>query len=230
MNGACRVVARVTARISVLIPVLPNAPTKIQDTMRIPLFARALALFALIFASALPVYAQGNSATIRTLLESRDREVKAVLGNRSSFSDAQKDQLKTLINGVIDFEAMGQEALGSTWATLTPAQRTQFVSTFADVVRNQSLSDLGIYRATVTYGTISVNGNTALARTTTAYKGKSARVDYEMHLKNGQWRITDIVLDDVSTAGSYARQFQQVVRRRGFDALMTTLQKRLERG
>ena len=197
--------------------------------MRTSLVARLFALLAFTFVIALPAAAQGGSGQIRTLLEQRDRDVKAVLGNRASFSDAQKNQLKTLINGIIDFEAMSREALGDTWATLTPAQRTQFVSTFAEVVRNQSLADLGIYRATVAYGTITVNGSTALARTTTSYRGKSARVDYEMHYTGGQWRITDIVLDDVSTAGSYARQFQQVVRRRGFDALMTTLQKRLER-
>ncbi len=197
--------------------------------MRISPLSRFFALFVLALGAVLPAAAQNPGAQIKSLLESRDRDVKAVLGNKSSFSDAQKDQLKALINGVIDFEAMSQEALGSTWATLTPAQRTEFVTTFADVVRNQSLADLGIYRAQVTYGTISVNGSKATARTTTAYSGKSARVDYEMQLKNGQWRITDIVLDDVSTAGSYARQFQQVVRRRGFDALMTTLQKRLER-
>lgn len=188
------------------------------------------ALLLFLFVAAVPAFAQGGSAQIRTLLEQRDREVKAVLGNRSSFSDAQKNQLKVLINGIIDFEAMGKEALGDTWSTLTPAQRTAFVNTFAEVVRNQSLADLGIYRAAVTYGTITVNGPNAVARTTTAYRGKSARVDYEMHYTNGEWRITDIVLDEVSTASSYARQFQQVVRRRGFDALMTTLQKRAERG
>ncbi len=192
--------------------------------------SRIFSLFALAFLLVLPVAAQnGGSAQIRSLLEGRDREVKTVIGNRSTFTAAQKDQLKTLINSVIDFEAMGKEALGATWNTLTPAQRTEFVNTFADVVRNQSLADLGIYRADVTYGTITVNGNTALVRTTTSLKGKSARVDYEMAFKNGKWYVTDIVLDDVSTAGSYARQFQQVVRRRGFDSLMETLRKRLAR-
>lgn len=198
--------------------------------MRISSASRLLSLLLLALVVAAPAFAQGGSAQIRSLLEQRDRDVKAVLGSRTTFTDAQKDQLKTLINGIIDFEAMGREALGSTWGTLTPAQRTRFVNTFADVVRNQSLSDLGIYRASVTYGNISVNGTQAVARTTTAYKGKSARVDYEMHYTNGQWRITDIVLDEVSTADSYARQFQQVVRRRGFDALMTTLERRVERG
>ncbi len=187
-----------------------------------------LLLFALV--AVLPVAAQSGGAQIRQTLESRDREVKSVLGNRSTFTDAQKDQLKTLINGVIDFEAMGREALGEqTWNGLTAAQRLQFVQLFSDVVRNQSLADLGIYRAAVTYGEITVDGNKAVAHTTTSLKGKSAQVDYEMARKDGKWYVTDIVLDRVSTAGSYARQFQQVVRRKGFDALLDVLRKRLAR-
>ena len=36
-------------------------------------------------------------------------------------------------------------------------------------------------------------------------------------------------IDDVFTAESYNRQFQRIIRSRGFDYLMTTLRKRAER-
>ena len=46
--------------------------------------------------------------------------------------------------------------------------------------------------------------------------------------KNG-WMITDMSIDNVSTADSYNRQFQGIIRKRGFDALLTSLRKRAER-
>lgn len=185
-----------------------------------------LALFLPTFA-----FAQAAQQTaIRTMLQQRDAEVKRVIGTRNTFTDEQRSQLKTLINGVIDFNAMGRVALGNAWNDLTPAQRTQFVTSFAEVVRNQSVSDLGIYRARITYGEVTVTGNTAVARTSAAVDNRTIRVDYRMALANSQWRVTDILLDDVSTAEGYARQFQQVIRRRGFDGLMQSLQRRIERG
>jgi phospholipid transport system substrate-binding protein len=49
-----------------------------------------------------------------------------------------------------------------------------------------------------------------------------------LNRKDGEWRVVDIVLDDVSTAEGYARSFQTVIRKRGFDALMTSLNKKLD--
>ena len=36
-------------------------------------------------------------------------------------------------------------------------------------------------------------------------------------------------IDDVSTAGSYNRQFQRIINQKGFESLMTSLRKRAER-
>jgi phospholipid transport system substrate-binding protein len=36
-------------------------------------------------------------------------------------------------------------------------------------------------------------------------------------------------IDDVSTAGSYHRQFQRIINQKGFDSLMNSLRKRADR-
>ncbi len=191
-------------------------------------FASLLSLSLLGLAAFAPAAsAQRSAEGVRSFLDTRDDQVKAVLGTRTTFTPQQRTQLQTLINGAIDFSAMGQTALGATWTTLTPAQRTQFTTTFAEIVRNQSLADLTIYRASVRYGDATLTGNTAIARTTTTVRGTSARVDYSLAWSGSAWRITDITIDGVSTAGSYQRQFGQVVRQRGFDGLMTALNRRL---
>jgi len=172
--------------------------------------------------------AQDRSAEVRQMLEQRDRQIKNVLGNRTTFTPQQRDQLKTMINDVIDFEAMGKTALGNHWDGLTPAQRREFVNVFSEVVRVQSLADLDIYRSRVTYDRVNVTGNQAHVYTTTSMRNVNARVEYKMTQRDGKWLINDIILDDVSTADGYARSFQTVIRRRGFEGLMTSLNRRLE--
>jgi phospholipid transport system substrate-binding protein len=191
----------------------------------LPLFLSGLLLTTLF---ALPSQAQDRAAEVRQLLEQRDREIKNVLGTRTTFTPQQREQLKRMVNGIIDFEAMGRHALGAHWGELSAAQRTEFIRVFSEIVRLQSLADLDIYRARVTYEGITVDGSQAHVRTTTVLRDVPARVEYRMTRQNSNWLITDIILDDVSTAEGYARSFQTVIRRRGFDGLMTSLNRRLE--
>lgn len=188
-------------------------------------------IVALILAAPTPASAAGQTspAEIRRMLQERDREIKAILGDRDTFTDAQREQLKKMINGIIDFETMGSASLGRHWDDLTDDQRSHFVEVFGDIVRSQSLSNLEVYRAPVTYKEITVDGTQAHVVTSTIYKEVPARVEYEMLNRDGNWYITDIVLDDVSTTKGYARSFQSVIRKRGFDSLMKSLEKRRDR-
>ena len=43
------------------------------------------------------------------------------------------------------------------------------------------------------------------------------------------WLARDIVLDEVSTVEGYSRSFQTFIRKRGFDALMDNLNRKLEK-
>lgn len=180
----------------------------------------------LMAAPAQPVQAQSPDQEIQQMLEQRDREIKSILQGDTSFTAQQREELKTLINGVIDFRAMGQHALGPFWSDLSDAQRTEFVDVFQTIVRAQSLADLEVYNSKVTYDQIDVEGDSAFVQTTTDYKGTSANVEYVLQRENGEWLAQDIIVDDVSTAQSYARSFQTVVRKKGFDALMNSLRKK----
>ena len=138
----------------------------------------------------------------------------------------QREQLRNLVNGGIDFAAMGETALGRHWADLTQAQRDEFIAVFSDVVRAQSLADLDAYRARVTYEAITVDGQTALVVTSTEHKDVTVKVEYALAYHDDQWWVQDIVLDDVSTADGYARSFRRVILKKGFDALMKSLRKK----
>lgn len=189
-----------------------------------------LALLAFAFVAA-PASAQ--SGEIEQMLRQRDAEIKSILGPSGTPTAGQREQLRDVVNGVIDFEAMAKGALGPFWSDLSPAQRTAFVDVFGGVVRAQSLADLDLYRARVTYGDVDVDGATALARTTARSGDVDAAVDYALSKKGDAWYVTDIVIDGTGTVEGYATSFQRVMKRQGAEAgyekLMTSLRKRLAR-
>jgi len=163
------------------------------------------------------------------MLEDRDQEIKSILSGDTDYSKEQRARLEELINGVIDFRAMGQTALGPHWDDLSAEQQTEFVDVFQDVVRAQSMSDLDVYNSKVTFDQINVQDDSAYVRTMTEYEGTRTPVEYVLKRRDGEWKAEDIIVDDVSTAEGYARSFQTVVRKRGFDALMKSLQKRRDK-
>lgn len=176
--------------------------------------------------------AQQDSATVQQLLEQRDQEIKDLVGPKGTeYTQERREKLKDIINGIIDYEEMAKFALQGTYDTLTTEQREEFVDLFATIIRDQSLNKLDIYRADVRYESIEVNSDTAVVNTMVTLEDVRTPVIYDMKYEenSSQWVVTDMVIDDVSTAGSYRRQFQNIIRKKGYESLIETLRKRASR-
>lgn len=176
-----------------------------------------------------PVLGQSSHGDeLRQLLEARDADIKQLL-SKSATDDSARDELKVVINDIIDFREMGRIALGEHWKTISEVQRDSFVTVFSQIVREQSISNLDIYRSKITYDKIDASADTATVVTSTVYKDVPATVVYHLHKgeqTDGEWMAYDFVLDDVSTVEGYAKSFQTVIRKRGFDKLMESLEKK----
>ncbi len=193
-------------------------------------FFKAIILLMVLVLSAQNVFSQQDADSIQAMLEERDDEIKSILGPKGSeYTDDQRETLKAIINGVIDFEAMSKTALEVTFDTISVDQRIEFVDLFSTIIRDNSLTKLDIYRATVTYNDITIDGDEALVQTMAELDEVRTPVEYKMKWEGGEWVITDMSIDDVYTAESYNRQFQRIIARRGFDALMDSLRRRAAR-
>lgn len=176
------------------------------------------------------INAQSKESEIKKMLEDRDEEIKNIVGPKNStIDDSKRNELKDIVNNVIDFEEMAKYALDEHYNTIETDEKEEFVDLFATIVRDQSLTKLDIYRANVSYNSITVEDAKATVNTMAELEDVRTPVGYKMLYKNNEWVITDMIIDDVSTAESYHRQFQRIISQRGFDALLQSLRKRAER-
>jgi phospholipid transport system substrate-binding protein len=174
--------------------------------------------------------AQNETEAIRNLLEERDEEIKELLGPEGTdYTQEQRDKLKNIVNDIINYRAMAEFALGNTYHEISDEEREEFVSLFSTIIRDNSLNRLDIYRAEVTYNNIEVTNGEALVETTAQLDNVRTTVDYKLEIIDGEWMIVDMTIDDVSTAESYNRQYQNIIRRHGFDALLNSLRNRAAR-
>lgn len=139
---------------------------------------------------------------------------------------ATVDSLATVVEKFVDFEELAKRALGDkTWATLTPAQQKDFSSTMTGLLRaSYAQKAIGQAQAQVKYGKEDVQGNEATVNTTLSLKKDQIPVDYRLYrAAKGEWRIYDVVTDEVSLVDTYKGQFRKLMTDKGFDGLLSTL-------
>ncbi len=186
------------------------------------LFLLGTALLYPAFASA-----QDMESEVRAFITQRDQEIKAAVRGMEADSSL-REVARSLINDQIDFEEMGRQSLGQYYEEISLGEQQEFVEVFGGIVRSQSLADLSVYEAPVTVQSVAVREDQASVNTTADIRGDELEVVYHLHRKDDSWWLYDIVIDGVGTVEGYSVSFQTYVRKRGFDAFMQSLRKRLD--
>lgn len=154
-------------------------------------------------------------------------EVQKILKSESG----TVDKLAAKADEFIDFPELAKRALGDEWPKLNKKQQGEFSDTMKGLLRasyaQRAVSE-GKGGSDLNYGAEKVDGNEATVSTTVAVKKDKVPVDYKLFRLDAksQWRIYDVITDDVSLVSTYNDQFRQLIAKKGYDGLLTTLKKR----
>ncbi|MGV3623789.1 MAG: MlaC/ttg2D family ABC transporter substrate-binding protein [Archangium sp.] len=166
----------------------------------------------------------------KELVQKLDTEVQAILKS----SDASTEKLSARADEFIDFVELSKRAMGADWAKLTRAQQEQLGSTMKGLLRasyaQKAVQDKGNGSANVTYGEEKIEGNDAEVKTSLKVKSDTFSVNYRLYRADAKanWRIFDVITDEVSLVETYKDQFKKQMAKNGFDGLITALKKKQE--
>ena len=59
-------------------------------------------------------------------------------------------------------------------------------------------------------------------------KGDEIAVLYKLRQRNGQWKVYDAVVDNISIVNNYRSQFDRVIARNSYEELVKRLREKLE--
>ena len=174
--------------------------------------------------------AEGPSHQVQRLI----RAIGEMNGNGTAEAATERSALHAKAvheaNTVLDIPAVGQWALGKHWRVRTPAEQTEFIALleelFVKVAYPKSASFFSDYRVEVLDER--VNGSLATVRTTVLDPDEGlVAVDYRLRHDNGNWRVRDILLDDVSLAGNLRSQFNQIIAKDSYAELLRRMRDKL---
>jgi phospholipid transport system substrate-binding protein len=163
-------------------------------------------------------------------LKSKVDEVIKVLDDPALKNKATErhERVKKLAEEIFDYPDTARRALGAHWNQRSPQEREEFTRLFADLLDRAYISKIDLYQGEkVKWVGEQVNDSDAAVKTTIQTKsGTDMPVDYKMHLKDGRWRVYDVVIEGVSLVSNYRTQFNKIVQTESYDSLVQKLKAR----
>ena len=161
---------------------------------------------------------------------------KALSKNRPNWSpeaELQRSEVRKIVGGFLDYGELARRALARHWDPLTPKQREEFVNTLRELVERSYLRQIhGNAAYNIKYDKEEKNGGeaTVFATLNTTSRGKKVVIALEYHMlyKDGKWVVYDVVTDDQSMLENYRAEFNKIINKESFDALLKKMKNKLD--
>jgi phospholipid transport system substrate-binding protein len=149
----------------------------------------------------------------------------------------RREKLRSVIKPRFDFDEMARRSLGPEWSKRTASEQEEFVSVFSELLASTYLARV----ETVTSDMVSVDKEKvempsvpgdiakAIVRTTVTNKGDTFPIDYRLQFVKGNWRVYDVIIENIGLVANYRNEFAGIIRREEFSGLMEKLRAKAGR-
>lgn len=191
--------------------------------------ATALMALLLVGMAAPAPAADDPTAVVR---DTAERVLHSLRTERARYQDDQAlfQLVRDVVFPRIDRERTAQWVLGANWRTATPAQREQFIAEFSDLLlrtygtalRQYDSEKLNYLPTQAAAGADRVTVRTEIIRP----DGPKVSVDYLLTNRSGEWKVYDIIIENVSMVVTYRSEYAAIIKRDGMDGLLKQLADR----
>jgi phospholipid transport system substrate-binding protein len=140
----------------------------------------------------------------------------------------RRDQLRQVISARFDFNEMAKRALGQHWQRRSAEQQRQFVQLFTDLLERSYADQIESFNGEkIVYGREKEEQDDAEVDTKiVTKKGEEFSVNYRLHPVERDWKVYDVVIENISLVNNYRSQFNRVLANSSFDELLRKLQRK----
>jgi phospholipid transport system substrate-binding protein len=180
-----------------------------------------------------PASSAGAGQPTEQLKASIDRIVKILedpeLRKESRVLERRK-VVRRIADEIFDFSETAKRSLAVHWQGRTPAERSEFVRLFADLLERSYISKIELFNGEkITFTGEAVDGNQAMVRTRIVTKhGTEVPIDYRMLKRGDRWLVYDVVIEGVSLISNYRTQFNKIIQTSSYQELVRKMRSKQE--
>ncbi len=140
----------------------------------------------------------------------------------------RRSQLRQIISARFDIVEMAKRSLGSHWQSRTPDQQSEFVKLFSALLEDSYLDRIESYSGDkMFYLRESQDGEFSEVSTKIVPKeGDELAINYKLHAANKEWKIYDVVIENISLVNNYRAQFNRILATASFEELLKKLREK----
>ena len=195
--------------------------------MKRQLVGAALAVFLIL---SQPAYAGAPQDTVQANVNKvldvlRDPALKA-----ESAKQTKKEKLRIIYDRMFDDVELSRRTLARNWNKLSVPQRQEFVQLFRQVLEKAYVDKILSYTdEKIVYDKESMlSANQSEVPTRVVTSSKSIPISYRMIMKDGVWKVYDVVIENVSLIQNYRTQFNDILVKDTPEQLLETLRKKVK--
>ncbi len=184
----------------------------------------------IIFVLSIPVYAGVPMTTIeatvnRVLDVLRDSKLKS-----PAAKEKKKEKLRVIYKDMFDEIEFSKRTLTRNWNKFSPAERVEFVKLFEQVLEKSYIDKILDYSNEKVnfYKESMLSDNQAEIQTKIVTSSKEIPIFYRMVLKDGKWKVYDVVVENVSLVQNYRTQFNDILTKNTPEQLLEILRKKVK--
>ena len=142
-----------------------------------------------------------------------------------SKKNERRDKLREVIYQRFDFTEMARRSLGSEWRRRSPEEQKEFVKLFTGLLERAYLDNIESYNGEkFRYLKEQEDNNHAQVDTKIIdNKGQEFSINYRLHKVNGDWKVYDVVIEDISLVNNYRSQFNRVLATSSYEELVNRM-------
>jgi phospholipid transport system substrate-binding protein len=160
-----------------------------------------------------------------------DTLLNTMKNGRSLGQSGRYARLAPVVDRVFDVPSMTRLAIGSSWASLPPAQQQQLTEAFLHYIAATYADRFDSYsgeQLQVT-GEQPYNGNVIVQTKIVKPNGEATTLNYMMRQNQGSWQISDVYLDGtISQLAVQRSEFNSILRREGIEGLVMALNRKAD--
>jgi phospholipid transport system substrate-binding protein len=168
---------------------------------------------------------QIKSTVDKALLVLKDPQLKPL-----SRHNERHDQLRQILFGRFDFTEMSRRALGANWRQRTLQEQEEFVRLFTELLDRSYTGIIESYTdEKIVYTNERIDGSFAdVGSKILTRKGEEYSINYKVHLVGNEWKVYDVVAENISLVNNYRSQFTRVISRESYEELIRRLKNKAD--
>ena len=140
------------------------------------------------------------------------------------------EKLRVIYKSMFDEMEFSRRTLTRNWKNFTPAERREFVDLFEQVLEKSYLDKILDYsdEKIVFYKETMIDKDKAEVQSKIITSSNEIPIDYRIILKDGKWKVYDVVVENVSLVQNYRTQFNEILADGTPEDLLKILRKKVK--